>query len=118
MSLFHRPGPALTLWVIFTVMNILALIVQIFAFFLFLLTRSRRIERWLFHVGKAQDCAANASWFNGKCDETISNHVGRLILEKGIEAPWWAKVIDIWTAKWEPNHSVESVEFTRDDPYN
>lgn len=61
-------------------------------------------ERWARDSLRALDNFGNASIFRGNPYETISSHVGNLILRGN--APWWAKALDRFLGKLEAGHCV------------
>lgn len=70
-------------------------------------------EDYIYRVGKAMDQVTNAALFAGHPKETVSSHVGRLILrerEGGVRAPRWAHMIDWVTDKVDKNHCVDAIE--------
>ncbi len=69
---------------------------------------------------KAKDCLANVSVFDGRSDETISNHAGKLWLEHQFQSPVWVIYIKWLTDRLDPpkngkSHIEDSIEPIRPD---
>jgi len=117
MFIFHRIGASIICIAFFFAMMWVGFFkLVLWHWPLLIMFKSRTSVRYVYHYTKALDQAACAGFFNGNCDETVSNKAGRIFREKGWNSPWWVVFTKKLTDKWEPNHVEKSIEPTRPDP--
>lgn len=104
---------ALLMWFFFSAGALAVIFAQFIGIFAWLFTGDQRAFDWVKKTGKGTDALNNGAWFGGNVKETISSHVGRLILYEratGIPSPMWARILAWVLNKFDDNHAIDAVE--------
>lgn len=65
----------------------------------------------VFRSGKSLDQLCNTAWFwKGHWKETISSHIGRIMVKYGDRAPWQAKTVAYLCGLVEKDHVYKAIE--------
>jgi len=118
VSIFHRSDVGISLFFLFVLGIVVGCFKLFYHFLHFQWTHDKSSGRFVYRFMKAMDIATNAGVFDGRSDETISSHAGRVWLDKGQDSPVWVLIIRQMTEKWEENHIIESIEPSRPDDFD
>lgn len=119
MSIFQNPRIGIMLFLVFVLGNLfIAFPKLIYHFLHYHWTRNPASGRFMYRYMKAFDFLTNAGVYDGRSDETVSSHAGRIYVELGDAAPAWVHAVRKGTEKWEPEHVVRSIEPSRPDDFD